>query len=501
MRQSGLWFEHNIVANQQTTQPQLDQKMQLIKIISLLSQHLANLAKTLAETKLSIVQGKDNQYSMPLNNKNTSPFIEIKPSLNESLPSKPQIANYLIAQSQKPTVTTKLINFTNTPATLVNPIKSLTQDFFVPMKQLQLTATPQKLNHATVNSIQSNASSNQLLAINSATPSSSPKIFEANFSFGKTFVNQSQSYLPGNQHKIDSELLHLIQRHPRPTNASTSATNLMPSTPQNQSAQQPTIVGLRQPILDIQPISKGLIVIKVADAPPPISVSNLSGELPQLKLNGVTLSPKLQPEVINGESLNAKQLNTPKIIQPLILSYQAIWPQMMQHLTTNKPSENNIERLVRHLFSGLLRIQGHQLESIIGQRDNSPTAPQQNHWQFDLPLHMGDKYVPVNIDIYQYQDKDKTTSRANETSKAWGLRMSFELGELGELTIDAGLKNHALSMSMWLTNESAMKRAKQGLNNLIDRLREAGLHIEDIHCHQGIAPATNPKNHILDTQI
>lgn len=251
MRQSGLWFEHNIVANQQTTQPQLDQKMQLIKIISLLSQHLANLAKTLAETKLSIVQGKDNQYSMPLNNKNTSPFIEIKPSLNESLPSKPQIANYLIAQSQKPTVTTKLINFTNTPATLVNPIKSLTQDFFVPMKQLQLTATPQKLNHATVNSIQSNASSNQLLAINSATPSSSPKIFEANFSFGKTFVNQSQSYLPGNQHKIDSELLHLIQRHPRPTNASTSATNLMPSTPQNQSAQQPTIVGLRQPILDI----------------------------------------------------------------------------------------------------------------------------------------------------------------------------------------------------------------------------------------------------------
>ncbi len=123
MRQSGLWFEHNIVANQQTTQPQLDQKMQLIKVISLLSQHLANPAKTLAETKLSIVQGKDNQYSMLLSNNNTSPFIEIKPSLNETLPLKPQIANYLIAQSQKPTVTAKLVNFTNTPATLVNPTK------------------------------------------------------------------------------------------------------------------------------------------------------------------------------------------------------------------------------------------------------------------------------------------------------------------------------------------------------------------------------------------
>ncbi|HSG59898.1 MAG TPA: flagellar hook-length control protein FliK [Pseudomonadales bacterium] len=160
----------------------------------------------------------------------------------------------------------------------------------------------------------------------------------------------------------------------------------------------------------------------------------------------------------------------------------------------NKRPENNIDRLMRHVFGGIARIQHLQLDALAVTRDSAGNTIPAAQWQLEIPLPMGDRWQSAMLNIYRDEEAehdDKPSRDQRETR--WGMRLCFDLEPFGQLTADASLTGHRLEARMWTDGATLQQRVEEHLDHLLARLREAGLHIDAIPCQQGIAPPLKGK--------
>lgn len=157
--------------------------------------------------------------------------------------------------------------------------------------------------------------------------------------------------------------------------------------------------------------------------------------------------------------------------------------------TPKARSETNVDKLIRQVFSGIMRIHSLQLESVSSTRDTSSASPSSQHWHLDIPLLIGERWQSAQCHIYRQHDEEKHYKASHEkTRQQWGMRLRFELDNLGTLTVDAHLAGHQLNTTLWADTSALQTRVKKYREDLLARLREGGLHIDDIPCQLGNPP-------------
>ena len=161
---------------------------------------------------------------------------------------------------------------------------------------------------------------------------------------------------------------------------------------------------------------------------------------------------------------------------------------------SSKKPENNVDRLLRHVFGGIARIHTLQLDTLAVTRDSAGNPAPASQWQMEIPLPMGDRWQSATLNIIREEEDNaygQQQQRHGETR--WGMRLCFDLAPYGQLTADASLCGHRLEARFWTDGADLKARVDQHLDELINRLRDAGLFIEDIACQQGDAPPLRGK--------
>jgi len=315
-----------------------------------------------------------------------------------------------------------------------------------------------------------------------------------------TTTNVNINSLPSDQPstRLDNGLFQLLQKNiptkPSSTNNQPIVSQLSPSSSPNNSSLTRLVV------------SKNAMVVSKTDntlllKSLPMTPSNDHGNtVVAIPISKPIPSPLYFLKIFSPPLAEPHPDDKPLQQAPLGISFVALWPQLNQLRNDGNKMNSNVERLIKSLFVGLQRIQGQQIDSLMSQRDGPTTSSHSHYWQMDLPLLLGDKFHSGQLHIYQ--KNDEAAQRKNGPSKqtGWGMRLNFELGEHGEMTVDAGLLGHQLQLSLWLSRPCTLQKAEQGISKLLEKFRHAGLHIEEITCHAGTPPAIKPSLQLLDTQ-
>jgi hypothetical protein len=167
-----------------------------------------------------------------------------------------------------------------------------------------------------------------------------------------------------------------------------------------------------------------------------------------------------------------------------------LWLLLPAPLATSKArTETNVDRLIRQVFAGIMRIQSQQLESLSTTREASSFSHSSQHWHMDIPLLIGERWQSVQCHIFRQQDNEQRRKAAHDTTRLqWGMRLRFELDNLGTLTADAHLVGHQLNTALWTDTTALQARVTKYRGELLERLREGGLHINDLPCQLGTPP-------------
>lgn len=191
------------------------------------------------------------------------------------------------------------------------------------------------------------------------------------------------------------------------------------------------------------------------------------------------------------------QSNVASLIPRQTLEIAGFWIPLTNLTTnTNKRVETNIDRLMRHVFGGIARIHSLQLDALAVMRDSAGNATPAAQWQMEIPLPMGDRWQTAILNIHREDDTDKEGSKKQDKHNTrWGMRLCFDLTPYGQLTADASLCGHRLEAKLWTDGTALQARVEQHIDQLVLKLREAGLHIEEIPCRVGGAPPLRGKRH------
>lgn len=161
---------------------------------------------------------------------------------------------------------------------------------------------------------------------------------------------------------------------------------------------------------------------------------------------------------------------------------------------TNKRIESNVDRLMRHVFGGIARIHNLQLDALAVTRDSAGNATPAAQWQIEIPIPMGDRWQTAMLNIYREDDSEQESSnKHDEHNTRWGMRLCFDLAPFGQLTADASLFGHRVEAKLWTDGIALQARVEPHIDQLLLKLREAGLYIEEIPCRVGNAPPLRGK--------
>jgi len=171
-----------------------------------------------------------------------------------------------------------------------------------------------------------------------------------------------------------------------------------------------------------------------------------------------------------------------------------VWlPMILMARSQDKPVESGIDRLLRHVLGGIVRIQNLQMDALTQAREGSGSLSPGSHWQLEIPLPMGDRWNSAMINIYKDEEKNQEKSAEDDGEVRWGMRLCFDLEPYGQLTVDASLSGRRLDATMWTSDGAMQQRVEGHIEELLTRLRNAGLHVEQIPCRQGEVPPLKGK--------
>ncbi|MDP5054433.1 MAG: flagellar hook-length control protein FliK, partial [Congregibacter sp.] len=122
----------------------------------------------------------------------------------------------------------------------------------------------------------------------------------------------------------------------------------------------------------------------------------------------------------------------------------------------------------RELEAGLGRITLHQLNSQPVEAQGS------RHWQFEIPVQLGDSVHSVRIDIDRDGD-DGSKSPSDSDEDCWRVKLQLQPGALGALEIALQLQGDTLSLRIAAANNGARPLIDAGMPSLVRVLESRGI--------------------------
>lgn len=181
--------------------------------------------------------------------------------------------------------------------------------------------------------------------------------------------------------------------------------------------------------------------------------------------------------------------------------------------TTSNTSSAAAKALENALFSGIARITSLQLRHLLASQQDS--APSVQGGLFELPIRIGEQYLPLIIHIQHspYEEdtpeKDKnTTNKGNEKRTRWHVFLEFDLDEedqdeWGHFACDIDVIDSHVNTRFWIEKAKVWQLSRHHLNELQHALEDAGITVDEMTCQQGNAPshASDKANNLHHTLV
>ena len=154
--------------------------------------------------------------------------------------------------------------------------------------------------------------------------------------------------------------------------------------------------------------------------------------------------------------------------------------------------EDSLENLLKLAAAAISRLQSHQLSSL-EQSGRTADGSLLTTWQLEIPLRNAHDIVPLQVK-FQREDppeqgpEDKREHRESK-DQLWRVELAFDLTPLGPLHVQAQLLRGNLSGQLWAQHSATAELIASQLDVLRQRLKDAGLSVTDLDCHQGTPPA------------
>ncbi|MBD3609870.1 MAG: flagellar hook-length control protein FliK [Gammaproteobacteria bacterium] len=148
----------------------------------------------------------------------------------------------------------------------------------------------------------------------------------------------------------------------------------------------------------------------------------------------------------------------------------------------------------QQLESGIARIQFNQLQSI--QQTDSQQRPS---WLIDIPIKQADGRVD-NLQI-QIQ-REREAQKNNPEGSIWSVSLAFELQQLGAIRVGLTLVGtNQIGISLWADQAETVQLFNQHMDNLRDRMQEAGLTVGRAGVQQGVPSTEAPEQVFADNSL
>ncbi|WP_183165109.1 flagellar hook-length control protein FliK [Azomonas macrocytogenes] len=154
----------------------------------------------------------------------------------------------------------------------------------------------------------------------------------------------------------------------------------------------------------------------------------------------------------------------------------------------------DLESLLKLASAAISRLQTHQLASL-AQTQTTPEGLTQTTWQLEIPMRNGNDIVPLQAWIQREEESAPASQQErnkNESRILWKIELAFDVSPLGLLQVQAQLLDGTLSSQLWAEQPHTAQLVSSELDNLRQRLLQAGLNVGELSCRQGI-PTQTPR--------
>ena len=113
-------------------------------------------------------------------------------------------------------------------------------------------------------------------------------------------------------------------------------------------------------------------------------------------------------------------------------------------------------------------------------------------WQLEIPMRNAHDIVPLQVKFQREDPPEKEADEKRENPEVkdqlWRVELAFDLTPLGPLHVQAQLLRGSLSGQLWAERAYTASLIESQLDSLRQRLKDAGLSVTDLDCHQGTPP-------------
>ncbi|MFV1982360.1 MAG: flagellar hook-length control protein FliK [Thiohalomonadales bacterium] len=159
------------------------------------------------------------------------------------------------------------------------------------------------------------------------------------------------------------------------------------------------------------------------------------------------------------------------------------------NLTSMQHTNAALNELLHNIESSLAKIQYNQLQHFI------PDDQSKTNWLFDLPIKHKD-----GSDIFHFKFTKEDDSDNNTKNDDWSVTLTFNLENLGDVSIQIYLRNDKIGATVWANKNETVDLFNQYLSSLQQQMERSGINISNIRCHKGALqqPEFNIKQNLLD---
>lgn len=210
----------------------------------------------------------------------------------------------------------------------------------------------------------------------------------------------------------------------------------------------------------------------------------LIGQL-QLSLPAQSALPNAAASAAMAQSLPALARNLLGTLNQSSSRQQALSFPLPTKLLQTLSEEGDLETLLKLAAAAVSRLQTHQLSSL-AQSQVGPDGNLLTTWQLEIPMRNQHELVPVQLKIQR--DEPQKDNAQERKEMLWRIDLAFDLEPLGPVQVQTQLALGVLSSTLWAEQPSTAQLIEGELDNLRQRLIDAGLTISALTCTQGLPP-------------
>lgn len=206
-----------------------------------------------------------------------------------------------------------------------------------------------------------------------------------------------------------------------------------------------------------------------------------------------TISQQLNTFVKPVSSFLSHTVNTPAnqaIMQLLGIAYHG---QQLDQNTLQNKVQQQLKSLLEQVSAKLQINQLRHLSLDVTRETSSPIVQQ---LQGELPLRFNEQVLPLSYSIQgfdeneaesQPEDQENPTD-TKEKTRRWQVFLSLDLPDNGTLHCKITLVDHHIQTTLWAESAELCRSTQKSIEELRDRLTQAGLSVDTLQCFEGKPP-------------